>query len=50
MGDATARKAIIAIETEWRVRLGGARADAFERALLTLKAWSAESESLGRQA
>ncbi len=40
----TARKAIIAIEAEWRVRLGDARAGAFERTLLRLKAWSEESE------
>ena len=39
-----ARKAIIAIETEWSVRLGDARARAFERTLLSLKAWSEESE------
>lgn len=40
----TARKAITAIETEWRVALGDARSDAFERTLLKLKAWSEESE------
>jgi len=40
----TARKAIMAIETEWKVRLGDARAGAFERTLLRLKAWSEESE------
>ena len=39
----SARKAIMAIETEWRVRLGGARAAALERTLLSLKAWSEES-------
>ena len=42
-----ARKAIIAIETEWTVRLGDARARAFERTLLNLKAWSEESERRG---
>ena len=43
----TARKAITAIETEWKVQLGDARAGAFERTLLRLKAWSEESERRG---
>jgi DNA-binding MarR family transcriptional regulator len=46
----TARKAIIAIETEWKVLLGDSRAGAFERTLLRLKAWSQESERRGREA
>jgi DNA-binding MarR family transcriptional regulator len=40
----TARKTIIAIELDWRIRLGAARAGALERTLLRLKAWSEESE------
>jgi DNA-binding MarR family transcriptional regulator len=43
----TARKAITAIETEWKLQLGDARARAFERTLLRLKAWSEESERRG---
>jgi DNA-binding MarR family transcriptional regulator len=46
----TARKAIIAIETEWRVRLGDAGVGTFERTLLKLKAWSEESERGGPDA
>jgi DNA-binding MarR family transcriptional regulator len=46
----TARKAIIAIETEWKVLLGDSRAGAFERTLLRLKVWSQESERRGREA
>jgi DNA-binding MarR family transcriptional regulator len=46
----TARKAIVAIETEWRERLGDARTGALERALLGLKAWSEESERRGPEA
>lgn len=46
----TARKAIIAIEKEWTARLGDASADAFERTLRRLKAWSEESERSGREA
>jgi len=46
----TARKAIIAIEAEWRERLGGTSTGSFERTLLKLKAWSEESERRGPDA
>jgi DNA-binding MarR family transcriptional regulator len=46
----SARKAIMAIETEWRERLGDPKASALERTLLDLKAWSAESERRGPEA
>jgi DNA-binding MarR family transcriptional regulator len=39
-----ARKAIIAIEAEWRVRLGDAKSDALARTLRTLKAWSDQAD------
>ena len=39
----TARKAIMEIEAEWRVRLGDARTAAFERTLHRLKEWSDET-------
>ncbi len=39
----SARKAIGAIEMDWKLRLGEARAAALERSLLSLKAWSDES-------
>ena len=44
----TARAALVAIESEWRVRLGEAGAAALERSLLSLKAWSNESASPSR--
>lgn len=50
LGYQTARKAIIAIEADWKLRLGGANVRAFERTLLKLKAWAEESERRGREA
>lgn len=47
VGYQAARKAIVAIEAEWKARLGDARASAFERTLFSLKAWSDESERRG---
>ena len=39
----TARTALVAIEKEWRARLGDANAIALERSLLSLKAWLDET-------